>query len=196
MRLLLLLAAVERALAGCAYADLALSENASILVADASCTTVPVCGVRPNCKVFDSFESDWNSYVRCNAIGDLSGYTQPSLTVANSSSLTLAKMKLPPTLANLTLTNITKIDLGAIAAAQWSSLQGLTFFLSNPKITNNINWPPSLRFITFKNTDLVNIPQGLPTTVERLAFQANQLTDLNYLPPNLTFMYDWTRRGL
>ncbi|KDO19273.1 hypothetical protein SPRG_15542 [Saprolegnia parasitica CBS 223.65] len=100
---LILLAVVERALGGCAYADLQLPANAFILVADASCTsTLPVCAVRPNCKVFDSFTSDGDSYyVHFDAIGDLSGYTQPNLSVANSSFLTLAKIKVPPTLTSL-----------------------------------------------------------------------------------------------
>ncbi|EQC29252.1 hypothetical protein SDRG_13125 [Saprolegnia diclina VS20] len=127
MRLLLVLAIVERALGSCAYADLSLAANASILVADASCTTVPVCGVRPNCKVYDSFSSDWSSYVRFDAIGDLSGYTQPNLTVANWSTLTLVKMKLPPTLTKLTLSNISKVDLSAIQATQWSALTDLYY---------------------------------------------------------------------
>ncbi|KDO16178.1 hypothetical protein SPRG_18286 [Saprolegnia parasitica CBS 223.65] len=191
---LILLAVVERALGGCAYADLNLPANAFILAADSSCiSTQPVCALRPNCTVYSSFSTKSNSFAYLDAIGDLSGYTQPNLTVSNASYLTLAKMNLPSTLTNLTLTNITaRIDLGAIATTQWSSLQGLTFYLSTIKISNGINWPPSLRFVVFKGTDLVNIPQGLPSTVQSLAFQANQLTDLNYLPPNLTFLYDET----
>ena len=77
--LLLVLAVVERALGSCAYADLALAANATILVADASCTTEPVCSVLPNCKVYDSFSSGRNSYEQIAAIGDLSGYIQPIL---------------------------------------------------------------------------------------------------------------------
>ncbi|KDO19271.1 TKL protein kinase [Saprolegnia parasitica CBS 223.65] len=190
MLLLILLALVERALGGCAYADLNLPANASIVVADSSCTSAePVCAVRPNCSYNGFYSTRWKSFVQLEAIGDLSNYTQPSLSVADSSLLELAKMKLPSTLTNLTLTNITaRIDLGAIAATQWSSLQSLTFHLSNIEMNNGINWPPSLRFVVFKDTDLVNIPQGLPSTVESLAIEDNKLVDLTYLPDNLTFL--------
>ncbi|KDO25111.1 hypothetical protein SPRG_20746 [Saprolegnia parasitica CBS 223.65] len=187
---LILLALVERALGGCAYADLNLPANASILVADASCTSGPVCGVGPDCMVYDSFQSDWNSYLRFNAIGDLSGYTQPNLSVANASFLTLAKIKAPPTLTSLTLTNISRVHLRGIQATQWSPLTDLLFYNASIMLTNNIQWPPSLRLAMFRDIDLNNIPQGLPSTVQELAVQGNKLVDLTYLPENLTFLYE------
>ena len=80
-RLLLLLATVvERALGGCPYERLTLPiVNASILVADATCKTTKVCGIRRDCVEYSTFSMSDNSYVRFYAVGDMNDYTQPNL---------------------------------------------------------------------------------------------------------------------
>ncbi|OQS03085.1 kinase [Thraustotheca clavata] len=172
----------------CSYSSY--SSGDYILVADDNCKNTTVCAVDNTCKPL-YFTNNQDAYYFTNvyAIGSMRNYKNINLTVHDSQDLTMKDMQLPESVNLLILKNVTKLDLTSAKASSWSSVEELRLVsCPNLVVNNKINWPPNLFTIVLKDNVMINIPQSLPSTLKELAIQYNGLTDLNYLPENLSLL--------
>ncbi|OQR88746.1 protein kinase [Achlya hypogyna] len=125
-----------------------------------------------------------------NAVGDLSSSTLANLKMGNKTTLVMKDMKFPTSLKSLVIQNITNIDFTQLKRPFPTSLVTLAVLDSNLDIFPTFfQWPAFVTTITLRKNNLQTIPKGLPPSTRQLAIQNNTLSDFNYLPSNLTFLF-------
>ncbi|EQC38391.1 hypothetical protein SDRG_04102 [Saprolegnia diclina VS20] len=163
----------------------------NILVADELCSpSAPICSVNTSCtRSTQQVPQDATNLAGFIGLGNLTMYPYQGLVLYNASTVWVEDLVLPASLLKLGFSNISAIYLDEFAPATIAHLTAMAFITCNlGVIPLNFQWPPGLQELILVNNAFQTIPKALPMTLHTLAFQANALSDLFYLPANLTYL--------
>ncbi|KDO21445.1 hypothetical protein SPRG_12452 [Saprolegnia parasitica CBS 223.65] len=163
----------------------------NILVADGLCSpSAPICSVNTSCvRSSKQVPQDATNLTGFIGLGNLTMFPYQELALYNASTMWVEDLVLPTSLLKLGFSNISDIYLDEFAPAAIAHLTAMAFITCNlGVIPLNFQWPPGLQELILVDNAFQTIPKALPMTLHTLAFQSNALTDLFYLPTNLTFL--------
>ncbi|KDO19610.1 hypothetical protein SPRG_21399 [Saprolegnia parasitica CBS 223.65] len=166
------------AAASCPYTSLGGSTR--VLAGDVYCGGAQWCILSPlNCSILGSYVPLKDTFWSVDAIGDMTNYANPQLTLESENRPDLSQMRLPASLQKLTFRYIRWLPLDRIMAS-WPALTTLTMTnCSLDALPRSFTYPAGLKSLNLAKNQLTQIPPNLPASIRKLDASNNQLGNVS-----------------